>query len=181
MPDKELLVQLRQPATREAAFRVLVDRYGDRLYRHIRRMVSNADDAQDVLQNCLVKVFRGLDRFRSDSRLYTWLYRIATNEALSWLDKQKRRGELSLQDESFREDSLRADAYFNGDETERLLQAAISLLPDKQRAVFTLRYFEEMSYRDMSAALSTSEGALKASYHHAVRKVEDYLRKQMKQ
>jgi RNA polymerase sigma-70 factor (ECF subfamily) len=175
--DAHLLELLRQPATRDRGFQVLVDTYGERLYRHIRRLVIRHEDADDVLQNTLIKVFRGIDSFQSASRLYTWLYRIATNEALTFLDRRRRRQALSLEDESsWVAAQLQADPHFDGNAAQRLLHAAIATLPDKQRVVFNLRYFEEMSYRDMSELLGTSEGALKANFHHATKKVEHYVK-----
>ena len=151
--------------------------YQERLYWHIRRMVHGHDDANDVLQNCLVKVFRNIGKFEQKSQLYTWLYRIATNEAITFLRKQKK-GALSLDDEEMHAaNQLAADSFFDGSKAQRLLQEAIQLLPEKQKQVFNLRYFEEMPYQEMSELLETSPGALKASYHHAVKKIEDYLRK----
>lgn len=182
MEDHELVQLLRQPKTRDRGFRILVDQYGERLYAQVRRLVVEHDDANDVLQNALVKVYRNIDRFRENSRLFTWMYRIATNEALDWLEKQKRRPSISLEDEAqWVGDTLTSDQYFDGDQAQRLLQMAIASLPPKQRVVFNMRYFDEMSYRDMSQVLKTSEGALKASFHHASKKVEAYLSKQMNQ
>ncbi len=180
--DHILLQLLQQRQTRDRGFRLLVDQYGERLYAQVRRLVIEHDDANDVLQNALVKIYRNIDRFKEQSRLYTWMYRIATNEALDWLEQQKRRRALSLEDEAqWVGDTLAGDQHFDGDAAQRHLHMAIATLPPKQRAVFNLRYFEEMSYREMSEVLATSEGALKASYHHATRKVEDYLSKQMSQ
>ncbi|MEM9837006.1 MAG: RNA polymerase sigma factor [Bacteroidota bacterium] len=157
-------------------FRELVNVYGPRLHRHILRMVSNSADADDVLQNTLLKSYRGLDNYRGKSKLYTWLYRIATNEALSWLDKRRRKQTFDLDGESeWVNQRLKADTYFDGDDAQRKLHAAIATLPDKQRAVFNLRYFEEMPYQAMSDTLGTSVGGLKASYHLAVKKITAIL------
>ncbi len=154
-----------------------MDKYQERLYWHIRRMVAEHEDANDVLQNCFIKVYRNIGQFEQKSKLYTWLYRIATNEALTFLRKKKRRHTASLDGEG---DGLayqlQADAYFDGAQLLHRLQQALETLPDKQRLVFNMRYFEEMPYKDMSEVLDTSVGALKASYHHAVRKVEAFIR-----
>jgi RNA polymerase sigma-70 factor (ECF subfamily) len=140
-------------------------------------MVVVHDDANDVIQNVWIRVWKGLENFRSDSQLYTWLYRIATNECLSFLDQQKRKGAVSLDQEGGvnLSEQVRAEQYFDADKAEWKLQLAIQALPEKQKLVFTLRYYDEMPYEEMSRVLETSEGALKASYHHAVKKVEDYL------
>lgn len=152
--------------------------YGPRLHAHILRMVSLGADADDVLQNTLVKAYRGLDRYRGDSKLYTWLYRIASNESITWLERRRRRTNLSLSEQAqWVGERLRAEPYFDGNEAQRKLQAAIAGLPDKQRLVFNLRYFDEMPYQEMSEALGTSVGALKASYHLAVKKVTAALLK----
>lgn len=154
-----------------------MEKYQERLYRHIRRLVAGHEDTNDVLQNCFIKVFRNIDGFKGNSKLYTWLYRIATNESITFLKKKNRRMAASLDNgEHNLANQLEADPYFDGDETQRRLQEALRQLPEKQRIVFNLRYFEEMPYRDMSDILGTSTGGLKASYHHAVKKIEHYLR-----
>lgn len=174
--DKELLHQFRNESTREAAFTQIIRKYQEKLYWHIRRMVVEHEDANDVLQNLFIKVWKNLDNFREDSQLYTWLYRIATNESLTYLEQQKKRSSLSISDEDTGlEYKLKADKHFDGKKLEWKLQMAIQRLPEKQRAVFNLRYFEEMPYEEMSRVLETSEGALKASYHHAVKKIEDFI------
>lgn len=174
--DKELLLQFKNAATREKAFTAIIKKYQEKLYWHIRRMVVQHDDANDVLQNMFIKVWNGLDNFREDSQLYTWLYRIATNESLTFLEQQKRKAAVSLSDvENGLEDKLRAERNFDSNKIEWKLQLAMQQLPDKQRTVFNLRYYDEMPYEEMSRVLETSEGALKASYHHAVKKIEDYL------
>lgn len=174
--DKELLLHFKNAATREKAFTAIIKKYQEKLYWHIRRMVVQHDDANDVLQNMFIKVWNGLDNFREDSQLYTWLYRIATNESLTFLEQQKRKAAVSLSDvENGLEDKLRAERNFDSNKIEWKLQLAMQQLPDKQRTVFNLRYYDEMPYEEMSRVLETSEGALKASYHHAVKKIEDYL------
>jgi RNA polymerase sigma factor (sigma-70 family) len=176
LDDKELLLQYREPSTREAGFTRIIKKYQEKLYWHIRRMVVEHEDANDVLQNMFIKVWNGLDNFREDSQLYTWLYRIATNESLSFLEQQKKRSSVSLSDvESGLSNKLKADKYFDANKLEWKLQVAIQQLPEKQRIVFNLRYFDEMPYEKMSQVLDTSEGALKASYHHAVKKIEDFI------
>ena len=176
--DKELLFQFRDPATKERAFTAIIKKYQEKLYWHIRRLVVSHDDADDVLQNLLIKVWKGLENFREDSQLYTWLYRIATNESLSFLDQEKRRSVVSMDDEL--EGSLgnkvRAETDFDANKLEWRLQVAIQQLPEKQRVVFNLRYYDEMPYQEMSRILDTSEGALKASYHHAAKKIEEFLK-----
>lgn len=174
--DKELLFLFKNEATRESAYTRIIKKYQEKLYWHIRRMVIEHEDANDVLQNMFVKVWKNLDNFREDSQLYTWLYRIATNESLTFLQQQKKRRSISLSDEdNFLSNKLEADKDFDANKLEWKLQLAIQKLPEKQRTVFNLRYFEEMPYEEMSRVLETSEGALKASYHHAVKKIEDYI------
>jgi RNA polymerase sigma factor (sigma-70 family) len=174
--DKDLLLQFAQPALKEQAFTAIIKKYQEKLYWHIRRMVVNHEDANDVLQNMFIKVWRGLENFREDSQLYTWLYRIATNESLTFLEQQKKRTAISLDEEdSGLSNKVKASEHFDGNKLEWKLQLAIQRLPEKQRAVFNLRYFDEMPYEEMSRVLETSEGALKASYHHAAKKIEDYI------
>lgn len=174
--DKELLMLFKEEATKEAAFTKIIKKYQEKLYWHVRRLVVEHEDANDVLQNMFVKVWRSLDNFREDSQLYTWLYRIATNESLTFLQQQKRRRSASLDDEEgILANKLKADQDFDPNKLEWKLQVAIQKLPEKQRAVFNLRYFDEMPYEEMSRVLDTSQGALKASYHHAVKKIEDYI------
>ena len=176
LEDRELLLQFNDPATKERAFTAIIKKYQEKLYWHIRRMVVEHEDANDLLQNMFIKVWKGLENFREDSQLYTWMYRIATNESLSFIQQQKKRKTLSISDEeSGLSNLLRAEKNFDINKAEWKLQLAMQLLPDKQKAVFTLRYYDEMPYEEMSRVLETSEGALKASYHHAVKKVEDYI------
>jgi RNA polymerase sigma factor (sigma-70 family) len=174
--DTELLLQFRDPENKEKAFTAIIKKYQEKLYWHIRRMVVEHEDANDVLQNVFIRVWNGLENFREDSQLYTWLYRIATNECLSYLEQQKRKSALSFDEmESGLSNKIVADKYFDPNKLEWKLQLAIQQLPEKQRIVFTLRYYDEMPYEEMSRVLDTSEGALKASYHHAVKKIEDYI------
>lgn len=175
--DKELLYQFKEPATRERAFTAIVKKYQERMYWHIRRLVVDHDDANDVLQNVFIKVWNALDKFREDSQLYTWLYRIATNEALTFLEQLKKRNTVSLSDEAEGlSNRVKADTNFDANRLEWKLQVAIQQLPEKQRVVFNLRYYDEMPYQEMSRVLDTSEGALKASYHHAAKKIEEFIK-----
>jgi RNA polymerase sigma-70 factor (ECF subfamily) len=175
--DAELLIQFRNPETKEKAFTTIIKKYQERLYWHIRRMVVDHDDANDVLQNVFIRVWNGLVNFREDAQLYTWLYRIATNESLTFLEGQKKRSAVSLSDvESGLSNKIKADQNFDANKLEWKLQLAIQQLPEKQKLVFNLRYYDEMPYEEMSRTLETSEGALKASYHHAVKKIEDYIK-----
>ncbi len=174
--DNELLFLFKNQETREKAFTGIIKKYQEKLYWHIRRMVVVHEDADDVLQNLFIKVWKGLDNFREDSQLYTWLYRIATNECLTHLEQQKRRSTVSLSDdENGLSNQVKADKNFDGQKAEWKLQLAMQTLPEKQRIVFNLRYYDEMPYEEMSRVLETSEGALKASYHHAVKKIENYI------
>ncbi len=175
--DKELLFQFNNAATKEKAFTALIKKYQEKLYWHVRRLVVDHDDANDVLQNIFIKVWNGLENFREDSQLYTWLYRIATNEGLTFLEQQKKRGTVSFTDvEEGLSNKVRADENFDSNKLEWRLQVAIQQLPEKQRIVFNLRYYEEMPYQEMSRILDTSEGALKASYHHAAKKIEEFIK-----
>jgi RNA polymerase sigma factor (sigma-70 family) len=174
--DIELLQQFKIDATKERAFTAILKKYQEKLYWHIRRMVVEHEDANDVLQNMFVKAWKGLENFREDSQLYTWLYRIATNESLTFLTQQKKRSTVSMsEDDNGLSNSVKADTNFDGNKLEWKLQLAIQKLPEKQKAVFNLRYYDEMPYAEMSTVLETSEGALKASYHHAVKKIEEYI------
>lgn len=173
--DSDLLALFRT-AERDAAFTQLVEKYQKRLYWHIRRMVIDHDDANDVLQNTFIKVWNGLENFREQSQLFTWLYRIATNECLTFLEQLKRRKAESFDNvEQILSNNLSTGKNFSGDEIEMKLQRAILTLPEKQRIVFNLRYYDEMPYEEMSKVLETSVGALKASYHHAAKKIEEHL------
>jgi RNA polymerase sigma-70 factor (ECF subfamily) len=157
-------------------FRLIVEKYSSKLYWHIRRLVILHEDADDALQNTFINAWKSIDGFRSESSLYTWLYTIATNEALALINKRKKNATVPLDDlESFFASSPEGSTWFDGEEAQVKLQNAILQLPEKQRIVFNLKYFDEMKYEDMSKVLKTSEGALKASYHHAVKKIEKIL------
>ena len=174
--DKDLLLLFREPRTKELAYTSIVKKYQEKLYWHIRRLVVDHDDANDVMQNVFIKVWKGLENFREDAQLYTWLYRIASNESITFLEQQKKRASVSFDDVSGGlSDKLTADKDFDANKLEWKLQLAIQQLPEKQRIVFNLRYYDEMPYEEMSRILETSEGALKASYHHAVKKIEEYI------
>ena len=173
LPDGQIMQMFGVTDTREKAFEAILSKYQERLYWHIRRLVIDHDDANDVLQNCLIRAWKGLNGFRQDAQLYTWLYRIATNESLSFLEQKKKKFAVSLDEvPEWMTEQLRAEEGFDGNKMEWKLQIAIQQLPDKQKLVFNLRYFDEMPYEEMSRILGTSVGALKASYHHAVKKVE---------
>ena len=177
--DKLLIEEFRDPKSRNLAFSKLVNTYQERLYWHIRRIVIDHDDADDVLQNTFIKVFKNLDGFREDSQLFTWLYRIATNESLTFLKKKKRNIFVSMDDVGHTLSSkLEADPELSGEAIQLKLQQAILTLPNKQRLVFNMKYFEELKYEEISEVLGTSVGALKASYHHAVKKIEAYVKSQ---
>jgi RNA polymerase sigma-70 factor (ECF subfamily) len=174
--DKELLQIFRDSERRHYAYNLIVRKYTERLYWHIRKLVISHDDSDDVLQNTFMKAWNGLPDFREDAQLYTWLYRIATNEALTFLNQKRRKYFLPLVDvERQLSNTLETDEYFSGDELQKKLQKAVLALPEKQRVVFNLKYYEEMQYDEMSEILETSVGALKASYHHAVKKIEKYI------
>ncbi len=174
--DTELLFQFRDPVTKERGFTAIIKKYQEKLYWHIRRIVVSHEDANDVLQNVFIRVWNGLNNFREDAQLYTWLYRIATNECLTFLELQKKKSSVSMNGmESGLSNKIIADKYFDANKLEWKLQLAIQHLPEKQRIVFNLRYFDDMPYEEMSRVLETSQGALKASYHHAVKKVEEFI------
>ena len=174
--EEEIIAQLQEPQLQRNAFGEIVKHYSEPLYWQIRRMVLSHDDANDLLQNTFIKAWNNLEYFRGDARLSTWLYRIAFNECLNFLNKQRALNQLSLDDsESAALNKLESDPYFDGDHTQLLFEKAIQTLPEKQRIVFNLKYFQEMKYEEMSDILGTSVGALKASYHHAVKKIEEFL------
>ncbi|MEQ9262747.1 MAG: RNA polymerase sigma factor [Owenweeksia sp.] len=172
--EEKLILLIRSEKTRLKGYEGIIDAYQERLYWHIRGMVGSHDNTNDILQNTLIKVWKGLAGFRGESRIYTWLYRIATNEALSFIQKEKNRFGASGEESPFIQ-QLDNDPYFDGDEAVRLLWKAIDQLPGKQKEVFKLKYFEDMKYEEISEALNTSVGALKASYHHAVQKIRRFL------
>lgn len=174
--DQDLLALFKDPTTKEQAFTGIIKKYQEKLYWHIRRIVITHEDADDVLQNMFIKIWKGLENFREDSQLYTWLYRIATNESLTFLNREKKRNLVSLSDdENGLSNKLKSDSHFDANKLEWKLQLAIQSLPEKQRLVFNLRYYQEMPYEEMSHVLETSEGALKASYHHAAKKIENFI------
>ncbi|MGB0839040.1 MAG: RNA polymerase sigma factor [Chitinophagales bacterium] len=175
--DQEILSKFADPVTKESAFSLLVRKYQEKIYWHVRRIVVDHEDANDVVQNVFIKVWRNLGKFKQNSKLYTWLYRIATNESLTFINQRKRKSVSPLETDDYDlAAQLKADPYFDGNDIQIKLQGAIDRLPDKQRTVFLMRYYEEMKYDDMSEVLDTSVGALKASYHHAVKKIEKYLK-----
>jgi RNA polymerase sigma-70 factor, ECF subfamily len=175
--DLDIITDLKHENKKNLAFHILVKKYQERLYWHIRKIVVNHDDADDVLQNTFIKVWRNIDSFREESSLYTWLYRIATNESISFINANKRRSYIPMNETSdYLVKNMVSDPYFEGDEIQKKLQEAILKLPEKQRIVFNMKYFDEMKYEEMSQILDTSVGALKASYFHAVRKIEEFLK-----
>ena len=174
--EKDFIRELLDPKTQNTAFQKLLRDYQRPLYNHIRNIVLNHDDADDVLQNTFIKVFQNLKNFKGESKLFSWMYRIATNEAITFIhQKAKKNGITSEALQSKIVDNLKADTYFDGNDIQLKLQKAIALLPEKQQLVFKMKYFEEIKYEDMSEILGTSVGALKASYHHAVKKIEDFM------
>lgn len=176
--EDEIVEQLRDPARQRDAFARVVSLYGEKLYWQIRKMVLSHDDANDLLQNTFLKAWTNIDYFRGEAKLSTWLYKIAINECITFLNRQRNMNNVSIDDtDIFLLERLKGDEYFDGDEAQMKLQKAILTLPEKQRLVFTMKYFDEMKYEDMSEVLGTSVGALKASYHHAVKKVEGFLTK----
>ncbi len=176
LDDKDLVARLRDPATCREAFGDLIRLYSEPLYRQIRRMVQSHDDANDLLQNSFMKAWQNIQNFRGDAKLSTWLYKIASNEAITHLDKERRRGGVSLDDEEARlADLIASDTNIDGDELAQKLREAVATLPEKQRLVFNMRYYDEMKYEQMSEILGTSVGALKASYHLAVKKIESFF------
>ena len=175
--DEELLEQFRNPDTRNYAFNLLVRKHQQRLYWHVRRIVIDHDDANDVIQNVFIKVWKALDGFRQDSQLYTWLYRIATNESVTFLNQKKKRFTVSLDGvEQELSNHLTDDVYFSGDKIQMKLQQAVLKLPTQQRLIFNMKYFDGMKYEEIAQVLNLSVGGLKASYHHAVKKIENYIK-----
>jgi RNA polymerase sigma factor (sigma-70 family) len=174
--DEELLEQFRNPDTRNYAFNLLVRKHQQRLYWHVRRIVIDHDDANDVIQNIFIKVWKALDNFRADSQLYTWLYRIATNESVTFLNAKKKRFAVSLDGvENELSNHLTNDVYFSGDKIQMKLQQAVLKLPTQQRLVFNMKYYDGMKYEEIAEILNISVGGLKANYHHAVKKIEKYI------
>lgn len=176
--EEEIVKQLRDPESQRDAFAQVVHFYGEKLYWQIRKMVLCHDDANDLLQNTFMKAWTNIDYFRGEAKLSTWLYKIAVNECITFLSRQRAQNNISMGDtDVFMLERLKGDDFFDGDAVQLKLQEAILLLPEKQRLVFNMKYFDDMKYEDMSEILGTSVGALKASYHHAVKKIEEFLTK----
>jgi len=176
LPDAELLARFQVPAKREQAFGLIVQKYQEKVYSLVRKMVIDHEDADDVMQEVFIKVWKGLPNFRNDAQLFTWIYRIATNESLGFLKKKKKRFFLPIQDVQHElMGKLDTDPMVSGDDIQKKLQKALLKLPEKQRLVFNMKYFEELPYQKISDILGTSVGALKASYHLAVKKIEQEL------
>lgn len=174
--DEEILALFKDEKSRNTALQHLITKYQQKLYWQIRKIVIDHDDTDDVLQNTFIKIWKGLENFKEESQLFTWLYRIATNEALTFLRNKQKQNTTSIHPIEYQlSKSLESDEYFKGDDIQMKLQQAILTLPEKQRVVFNMRYYEEMPYEQMSEVLETSVGALKASYHHAAKKIEEYL------
>lgn len=176
LDETYLIERLKSDSLKETAFKELISTYKERLYWHIRHIVKSHDDTDDVLQNTFIKIFRNIHKFKGDSKLYSWMYRIATNESITCINKKAKR--LQITNEEVQElaiNNLTSDVFFEGDVIQLKLQKAIATLPEKQQLVFNMKYFEDLKYKDMSDILDTSEGALKASYHIAVKKIEAYL------
>jgi len=175
--ERQLITALQNAATKEKAFRSLMALYKERLYWHIRKIVISHDDADDVLQNTFIKVFRSIHNFKGDSKLFSWMYRIATNESISFINKRAKEKHIDISElHTELGTSLQSDVYFSGDEIQLLLQKAILTLPQKQQLVFNMKYYDELKYAEISEILDTSVGALKASYFHAVKKIEKIIK-----
>ena len=178
MTDEIILIdKLQQPQTKEVAFKHLVSHYKERLYWHIRKIVISHDDADDVLQNTFIKIFKNIDNFKRDSKLYSWMYRIATNESITFINKRAKEKNIDISDyQQVLVSNFDSDLWFSGDEIQVILQKAIATLPQKQQLVFNMKYFDEMKYEEISDILETSVGALKASYHIAAKKIEQFIK-----
>ena len=178
--EKEIIALLQEPTRQREAFECIVKEYSEQLYWQIRRLVFSHEDANDILQNTFIKAWTNIEYFRGDAKMSTWLYRIALNESLTFLNKQRAANQLSI-DEADKEllNKLESDIYFDGDDTQKIFLQAIHALPEKQQIVFNLKYFKEMKYEEISEIVGTSIGALKASYHHAVKKIEAFLEKHL--
>lgn len=174
--EKAFIKELLNPETQNEAFEKLLKNYQKPLYYHIRNIVLNHDDADDVLQNTFIKIFQYLKNFKGESKLFTWMYRIATNEAITFINqKAKKNNTTSEAYQTLAVNNLKADSYFDGNEIQIQLHKAVALLPEKQKLVFNMKYFQDMKYEEISEILGTSVGGLKASYHHAVKKIEDFM------
>ena len=178
--EKEIITLLQDSTRQRQAFECIVREYSEQLYWQIRRLVFSHEDANDILQNTFIKAWTNIDYFRGDAKMSTWLYRIALNECLTFLNKQRANNQLSI-DEADKEllNKLESDTYFDGDDTQKIFLQAIHTLPEKQQIVFNLKYFKEMKYEEISEIMGTSIGTLKASYHHAVKKIEAFLEKHL--
>ena len=178
--EEELLELLQNESTKEKGFRILVLQYQERLYWHVRRIVKTHENSDDVVQNVFIKIHRNINKFKGDSKLYTWLYRIATNESLTFIKQQQRHSTETIDNPDFNlSERLTADTFLESKTIQDVLQKAIDQLPEKQKLVFNMRYFQELSYQAISEILGTSEGGLKASYHHAVKKIEAFVKQNM--
>ncbi|MBR5204082.1 MAG: RNA polymerase sigma factor [Bacteroidaceae bacterium] len=178
--EKEIICLLQDANRQREAFEAIVKEYSEQLYWQIRRLVLSHDDANDILQNTFIKAWSNIEYFRGDAKMSTWLYRIALNECLTYVNKQQANNTLSIDDADMEVvNQLESDLYFDGDETQKVFLRAIHSLPEKQQMVFNLKYFKEMKYEEISEILGTSVGALKASYHHAVKKIETFLEKHL--
>ncbi len=178
--EKEIIALLQDPARQREAFECIVREYSEQLYWQIRRLVLSHEDANDLLQNTFIKAWTNIDYFRGDAKMSTWLYRIALNECLTFLNKQRASNQLSIDDADMEMlNKLESDTYFDGDDTQKIFLQAIHTLPEKQQIVFNLKYIKEMKYEEISEIVGTSIGALKASYHHAVKKIEAFLEKHL--
>lgn len=176
MTEQELVTSLKNPSSLNYAFKELMKQYKERLYWHIRKIVINHDDTDDVLQNTFIKVYKNIGKFKEDSKLYSWMYRIATNEAITFINQRAKKNNSATEEVQLTIlNNLTADEHFDGDEAQLKLQKAIATLPQKQQLVFNMKYFDAIKYREMSDILETSEGALKASYHIATKKIEEYI------
>lgn len=176
MEDRDLLQKLKNPKTKRYGFNLLVREYQQRIYWHVRKMVIDHDDADDLVQEIFIKIWKNLDKFREESKLYTWIYTIASNECLNFLKKKRNRYFLPIVDVSAElNQKLEQSAYISGDEVQNKLQKALLTLPDKQRMVFNMKYYDEMKYDEIAEITNTSIGSLKASYHHAVKKIKEFL------
>ncbi len=173
-----LVKELQKAQTKEKAFKKLITEYKERLYWHIRKIVISHDDADDVLQNTFIKVFKGIDKFKQDSKLYSWMYRIATNESITFINKRARERNIDITEmKQEMVSNLQSDRWFSGNDIELILQEAVATLPEKQQLVFNMKYFDHMKYQEISDILNTSVGGLKASYFHAVKKIELFIKK----
>ncbi|MEN3324376.1 RNA polymerase sigma factor [Mariniflexile soesokkakense] len=174
--ETQLIERLKSETHKEQAFRTLITLYKERLYWHIRNIVKSHDDTDDVLQNTFIKIYKNIKNFKGDSKLFSWMYRIATNESITFINQNAKKLQITSEEAQLSAISkLTSDVYFEGDAIQLKLQKAIAILPEKQQLVFNMKYFQELKYSEMADILETSEGALKASYHIAVKKIETYL------